>query len=59
MDELRHLNRRKLLKTTTGILAGLVIPGSPFARIARGPAWAVDLTSLTSVEGATLLAMAR
>jgi len=59
MDELVHLNRRKLLKTTTGFLAGLVIPGSPLARIARGPAWAVDLTSLTSSEGATLLAVAR
>ncbi len=59
MDELVHLNRRKLLKSTTGFLAGLVIPGGPLARIARGPAWAVDLTSLTSAEGATLLAMAR
>src|SRR5438874_10840499 len=59
MDELVHLNRRKLLKTTTGFLAGLVIPGSSLARIARGPAWAVDLTSLTSSEGATLLAVAR
>jgi hypothetical protein len=59
MDELVHLNRRKLLKATTGFLAGLVIPGGPLARIARGPAWAVDLTSLTSAEGATLLAMAR
>jgi hypothetical protein len=59
MDELITLNRRELLKTTTGMLTGLVVAGSPLALIARGPAWAVDLTSLTSSEGTTLMAVAR
>jgi hypothetical protein len=59
MDELITLNRRELLKTTTGLLTGLVVAGSPLALIARGRAWAVDLTALTSSEGTTLMAVAR
>ena len=59
MDALITLDRRELLKTTTGLLAGLVVAGSPLALIARGRAWAVDLTALTSSEGATLMAVAR
>jgi hypothetical protein len=59
MNELVTLNRRELLKTTTGLLTGLVIAGSPLAELARGRAWAVDLTALTSSEGTTLMAAAR
>jgi hypothetical protein len=59
MDELIQLNRRELLRATTGILAGLVIPGSPLALIARGPVWAIELAALTSSESSALLAMAR
>lgn len=59
MDDLINLNRRELLKATTGMLTGLVVAGSPLALIARGRAWAVDLTFLTSSEGATLMAMTR
>ena len=59
MDELVTLNRRELIKTTTGMLTGLVVAGSPLALIARGPAWAVDLTAVTSSEGTTLMAVAR
>jgi hypothetical protein len=59
MKELVNLNRRELLKTTTGLLTGLVVAGSPLALVARGRAWAVDLTVLTSAEGAELMAMAR
>ncbi|OLC83675.1 MAG: hypothetical protein AUH66_02210 [Acidobacteria bacterium 13_1_40CM_4_57_6] len=59
MEDLANLNRRELLKTTTGVLTGLVLAGSPLALIARGRAWAVDLTALTSSEGAQLMAMAR
>jgi hypothetical protein len=59
MDELVTLNRRELLKATTGMLTGLVVAGSPLALIAGGRAWAVDLTVLTSSEGATLLTVAR
>lgn len=59
MEELVNLNRRELLKTTTGLLTGLVVAGSPLAMMARGRAWAVDLTALSSAEGAALMAMAR
>ncbi|MFI5057222.1 MAG: tat (twin-arginine translocation) pathway signal sequence [Candidatus Acidiferrales bacterium] len=59
MDELSTLNRRELLKTTTGMLTGLVVAGSPLALLARGPVWAVDLKALTSSEGTTLMAVAR
>ena len=59
MEELVNLNRRELLKSTTGLLTGLVVAGSPLALIARGRVWAVDLTVLTSAEGAGLLAVAR
>ncbi len=59
MDEFISLDRRDMLKTSTGLLAGLVVAGSPLAMIARGKAWAVDLTALTSSEGATLLSVAR
>jgi hypothetical protein len=59
VDELMTLNRRELFKTTTGLLTGLVVAGSPLALIARGRAWAVDLTALASSEGTTLMAVAR
>jgi len=59
MDQLVTLNRRELLKTATGLLAGWVIAGSPLALIAPGRAWAVDLTALTSAEGLTLMSVAR
>jgi hypothetical protein len=59
MDQLVTLNRRELLKTTTGLLTGWVVAGSSLALIASGRAWAVDLASLTSSEGAALLSMAR
>lgn len=59
MSELVQLDRRTLLKTTTGLLTGLVVAGSPLAAIAEGRAWAVDLTALTSAEGAALMAVAR
>jgi hypothetical protein len=59
MDRLVTLNRRELLKTTTGLLTGWVVAGSPLALIAPGRAWAVDLTALTSSEGAALMSMAR
>ncbi len=59
MSQPIQLNRRELLKATTGVLAGLVIPGSPLAAIAGGRAWAIDLTALTSSDGAALMATAR
>jgi hypothetical protein len=59
VDQLIELNRREMLRATTGMLTGLVIAGSPLALLAHGRAWAVDLNSLTSSEGAALLAVAR
>jgi hypothetical protein len=59
LDQLVALNRRELLKTTTGLLTGWVVAGTPLALIAPGRAWAVDLAALTSSEGAVLLSMAR
>src|SRR6266576_3715301 len=59
MDDVVNLNRRELLKTTTGLLTGLVVAGSPLALVAPGRAWAVDLTALTSAEGTELMAVAR
>jgi hypothetical protein len=59
MDEPVTLNRRELLKTTTGLLTGWVLAGSPLAVIARGRAWAVDLSALTNSEGAKLMSLAR
>jgi hypothetical protein len=55
------LPRRDFLKTTTGLLTGIVVAGSPLALIApRGRrAWAVPLSALTTAEAATLMAMAR
>jgi hypothetical protein len=53
------VDRRELLKAATGVLTGLVVAGSPLAAIAKGPAWAVDLTAFTSAQAAALLAMAR
>ena len=59
MDHLFTLNRRELLKTTTGLLTGYIVAGSSLALIAPGRAWAVDLAALSSSEGFTLLSMAR
>jgi hypothetical protein len=59
MKELVSLNRRELLKTTTGLLTGLVVTGSQLALVARGRAWAIDLAALSSAEGTALMAMAR
>ena len=53
------VHRREFLKTTTGLLTGLVVAGSPLALIAPGRAWAVDLAAFTSAEAATLMAVAR
>ena len=52
-------DRREFLKTTTGVLTGVVLAGSRLALIAPGRAWAVDMKALTSVEGSVLMAVAR
>ena len=52
-------DRREFLRATTGVLTGVLAAGSPWALLAPSRAWAVDLTALTSAEGATLMAAAR
>lgn len=59
MDEFVTLSRRELLKTTTGLLTGWVVAESALALIAPARVWAVDLTTLTSSEGAALMSVAR
>ena len=53
------LHRREFLKASTGVLTGIVAAGSPLALIAPSRSWAVDLATLSSAEGATLMTMAR
>ena len=52
------LPRRDFL-AAGGLLTGLLAAGGPLSLIAPSRAWAVELASLTSAEGATLLVMAR
>jgi hypothetical protein len=59
MEELIALDRREILKSSAGLLAGLVVAGSPLALIARGRAWAIELTSFTTPEGVALMAATR
>ncbi len=54
----KPIDRREFLGTT-GLLTGLLAVGSPLALLAPSRAWAVDLTSLTSAEAATLLTATR
>jgi hypothetical protein len=53
------VDRRAFLERTGGVLTGWLAAGSPFALIAPSRAWAVDLHTLTSAEGATLMSVAR
>jgi hypothetical protein len=52
------MDRREFLGAT-GVLTGVLAAGSPLALLAPSRAWALDLTTLTSDEGAALLAAAR
>jgi hypothetical protein len=58
MKRTSPLPRREFLKTT-GLITGLLAAGSPLTLIAPSRAWAIDLTTLTSAEGATLLVVSR
>jgi hypothetical protein len=50
--------RRGFLRNC-GLLTGVLALGGPLAALAPGRVWAVDLKSLSSAEGAALLAMTR
>lgn len=52
-------DRREFLKTTTGVITGVVLAGSPLALIAPGRAWAVEMKAFATAEGSVLMAMAR
>lgn len=52
------MQRRHFLQAS-GVLTGVIVAGSPLCLIAPARAWAVDLKSLTSDEGRTLLAVTR
>src|SRR5258708_7527914 len=59
MSTVRTTDRRVFLQSATGMFTGCLAAGSPLAFFAPSRAWALDLTSLTSQEGTTLLAAAR
>jgi hypothetical protein len=50
--------RRDFLEAS-GVLTGLIAAGSPLALLMPSRAWAMDLKTLSSTEGATLMAVAR
>src|ERR1700722_523905 len=50
--------RREFL-AASGVLTGFIAAGSPLALMAPSRAWAADLRTLSSSEGATLMAVAR
>jgi hypothetical protein len=50
--------RRDFLKVT-GVLTGLLASGSPIALLVPSRAWAVDLRTLNTAEGTTLMAVTR
>jgi hypothetical protein len=52
------LARREFLKGS-GILMGSIAAGSALAALAPSPAWALELKSLSTAEGATLMKMGR
>ena len=55
----KSLPRREFLRTTTGLLTGVIVAGSPLALIAPQRAWALEMSALTTSEAATLMAMSR
>jgi hypothetical protein len=52
-------DRRDFIQGASGVLTGLLVAGSPWASLAPSRAWALDLSALTSQEGATLMVAAR
>jgi hypothetical protein len=50
--------RRDFL-AASGILSGLLVAGGPLSLIAPGRAWALELKSLASEQGATVMSIAR
>lgn len=59
MSQPAAMQRREFISSSTGLLTGLLLAGSPLAAIASSSRWAVDLTSLSTSDGTTLMAVAR
>ncbi len=54
-----RIDRRDLLKSATAVLTGLVIAGSPLAAFAKGPVWALQMSTLDIQQVTTLVAVTR
>jgi hypothetical protein len=50
---------RRTFLTVSGIVSGLLAAGGPLSLIAPGRAWALELKTLTSSQGAALMSVAR
>lgn len=59
MEDRIPVDRRDFLKTTTGMLTGVLAAGSPLALVAPSRVWAAELKAFSSAEGAMLMAVAR
>src|SRR5689334_22512878 len=59
VDQRNPVDRRDFLKTTTGVITGVLAAGSPLALVAPTRVWAADLRAFTSAEGTMLMAVAR
>jgi hypothetical protein len=59
MNTSNTTDRREFLKSSTGLLTGVLMSGAPVALLLPGRAWALDLKALTSIEGQALLMMSR
>jgi len=57
-DSLQSVDRRSFVRGV-GVLSGVLALGSPLAALLPGRAWALELKALTTLQGATLLAMIR
>ena len=58
MTEKTLIPRREFLGAS-GVLTGLIAAGSPLAMLVPSRSWAIDLKTLSSAEGTTLMALAR
>src|SRR3954465_8992382 len=59
VDHRSPVDRRDFLKTTTGVITGVLVAGSPLALVAPSRVWAADLKAFTTAEGTALMALAR
>jgi hypothetical protein len=50
---------RRTFLAASGIVSGLLAAGGPLSLLAPGRAWALEMKTLTSAQGATLMSMAR